>query len=224
MDNENVLQGIFFQDNEMKHSFSCYPELLCIDATYKLLELRFPLFLMLIEDGNGQSIIVASFLALNETEATFSKMVALPQGESVTVIMADKDLTECTVLAEQFPSAQLLICFFHTLQSFRQEITQEKMGITAGKRIYCLATNGITKDTDEYMELYNDFQRNAPSIVFDYFNEQWHSIRDQWTLGAKCAAGNFFCNTNNRIISTNAKIKSVISSTHHWKNLWTISF
>ena len=68
-----------------------------------------------------------------------------------------------------------------------------------------------SKDTDEYMELYNDFQRNAPSIVFDYFNEQWHSIRDQWTLGAKCAAGNFFNNTSNRIESINAKLKSVIS-------------
>ncbi len=37
----NVLQGIFFQDEEMKQAFSAYPELLCIDATYKLLELRF---------------------------------------------------------------------------------------------------------------------------------------------------------------------------------------
>ena len=126
-------------------------------------------------------------------------MVALfkkhnPQWESVTVIMTDKDLTERTVRAEQFPSAQLLICFFHTLRSFQREITQEKMGITAGKRIYCLEIlqqMAYAKDTDEYMELYNDFQRNAPSIVFDYFNEQWHSIRDQWTLGAKCAAGNF---------------------------------
>ena len=62
-----------------------------------------PTFLMLIEDGNWPSIIVASFLALNETEASFSKMVALfkkhnPQWESVTVIR--------TVRAEQFPSAQ----------------------------------------------------------------------------------------------------------------------
>ena len=37
----NVMQGIFFQDEEMKQAFSAYPELLCIDATYKLLELRF---------------------------------------------------------------------------------------------------------------------------------------------------------------------------------------
>ena len=30
----NVLQGIF-QDEKMKQAFSAYPELLCIDATYK---------------------------------------------------------------------------------------------------------------------------------------------------------------------------------------------
>ena len=161
----------------------------------------------------GKSIIIASFLALNETEATFSKMVALftkhhPQWESVTDIMADKDLTERTVLAEQFPSAQLLICLFHTLRSFRREVTQEMMSLTAGKRIYCLK---ILQQMDECMELYNDFQINAPSTVFDYFNEQWHSIRDQRTLGAKCAAGNFFNNTNNRIESINAKIESVIA-------------
>ena len=146
-------------------------------------------------------------------------MVALfkkhnPQWESVTVIMADKYLTEHMVLAEQFPSAQLLICLFHTLRSLRREITQEKMGITAGKRIYCLEIlqeMAYAKDTDEYMELYNDFQRKAPSLVFDYFNEQWHSIRHQWALGAKCAAGNCFSNANNRIESINAKLKSLIS-------------
>ena len=41
----------------MNEIFVSYPEVLCIDATYKLLELRFPVYLMLIEDGNGQSEI-----------------------------------------------------------------------------------------------------------------------------------------------------------------------
>ena len=174
---------------------------------------------MLIEDGNGQSIIVASFLALNETEATFYKMVALfkkhnPQWESVTVIMTDKDLTERTVLAEQFPSAQLLICLFRTLRSFRREITQEKMGITAGKRIYCLEIlqqMAYAKDTDEYMDLYNDFQRNAPSIVFDYFNEQGTQSETSGHWEQNVLQETFFNNANNRNESINAKLKSVIS-------------
>ena len=63
----NVLQGIYFQDQEMKDMFAAYPEFVCIDATYKLIELRFPVYILLVEDGNGQSEIAAVFL-LHETE------------------------------------------------------------------------------------------------------------------------------------------------------------
>ena len=41
VDNDNALQGIFIQDHEMRQCFSSYPELVCVDATYKLIELRF---------------------------------------------------------------------------------------------------------------------------------------------------------------------------------------
>ena len=54
---EDTFSGTYFQDKEMNEIFVSYPEVLCIDATYKLLELRFPVYLMLIEDGNGQSEI-----------------------------------------------------------------------------------------------------------------------------------------------------------------------
>ena len=43
----------------MKQNFAAYPELVCVDATYKLLELHFPVYVMLIKDGNGQSEIAA---------------------------------------------------------------------------------------------------------------------------------------------------------------------
>ena len=91
----NMLQGIFFQDEEMKQAFLAFPELLCIDATYKLLELRFPLYIILIEDGNGHSEVAAEFLLLEEskTSITFAANVVKenhPEWKSVRVIMADK--------------------------------------------------------------------------------------------------------------------------------------
>uniref|UniRef100_A0A1X7UWE1 ZSWIM1/3 RNaseH-like domain-containing protein n=1 Tax=Amphimedon queenslandica TaxID=400682 RepID=A0A1X7UWE1_AMPQE len=64
----NVLQGFFFQDKSMKQVYSAYPKLLCMDATYKLLKLRFPLYVILVEDGNGISEVAAAFLWLEETE------------------------------------------------------------------------------------------------------------------------------------------------------------
>ena len=42
------------------------------DATYKLLELQFPLYIIIIEDGSGQSETAAAFLLLEETETSLS--------------------------------------------------------------------------------------------------------------------------------------------------------
>lgn len=72
---ESVFHGIFFQDNEMKQVFSAYPEILFVDATYKLLELRFPVYVLLVEGGNGQSELAAVFLLMEETELSISAMV-----------------------------------------------------------------------------------------------------------------------------------------------------
>ena len=143
MDHSEVLQGIFFQDQQMKQIFAAYPELVCVDATYKLLELRFPVYVMLIEDGNGQSEIAAVFMLLEENEASISSMVSAfkkhnSRWESVQVLMADKDMTERDVFAASFPQAQLLISLYHTFRSFRREVTMDKMGITSGQRTMCL--------------------------------------------------------------------------------------
>ena len=58
--------------------------------------------------------------------------------ESTRVIVADKDIQERDVFKRCMPQAMILICLFHTLRSFRREITCEKMGITSGQRNLCL--------------------------------------------------------------------------------------
>ena len=73
----SVLMGIYFQDEEMKQIFSSYPELVCVDATYKLLELCFPVYIMLVEDGNGQGKISAAFLLMEETEQSIRSMITI---------------------------------------------------------------------------------------------------------------------------------------------------
>ena len=69
--------GIYFQDEHMKQVFHAYPELICMYTTYKLLELRFPVYIMLVEDGNGQSKIVAVFLLQEETEDFIKSMIGI---------------------------------------------------------------------------------------------------------------------------------------------------
>lgn len=65
--NDDSFQGIFYQDTYMKRVFEKYPEIVLVDATYKLLELRLPVYIMMGVDGDGQSEIIAMFILGEET-------------------------------------------------------------------------------------------------------------------------------------------------------------
>jgi len=122
-----VISRTFFQDPQMISCFQAYPELLCVDATYKLLNLGLPTYSFLSEDSNGLSEIVAVSLYVSEdTEGitwmleTFKKFNLTWQ--STRVIMADKDIQERDIFKHCMPQAMILICLFYTLRSFRWEI------------------------------------------------------------------------------------------------------
>lgn len=121
-DSERNLKSIFFPDQRMKDAFKAYPELLCLDATYKLLELGLPVYLMLCEDSNGQSEVVAVCLLVTEDGDSMTWMMEAfkkhnVDWEGVRVVMADKDIGERDVIKQQLPNAAVLICLFHTLRS-----------------------------------------------------------------------------------------------------------
>jgi zinc finger SWIM domain-containing protein 3 len=66
------VQAIYFQTEEMRKTFAAFPELLFIDATYKLNDLRMPVYVMLVEDGNGESEIVCIWIVNQEDNQTIT--------------------------------------------------------------------------------------------------------------------------------------------------------
>ena len=137
-----------------------------------------------------------------------------PQWKATRVLMTDKDMTERDVLAAQFPSAELIICLFHTFRSFRREVVVDKMGITSGQRNMCLELlqeMAYATSEESYQGIYTRFCECAPPTVISYFNTQWHPIRRQWIMGMKYKTGNFLNGTNNRLECINQKLRSVIS-------------
>ncbi|XP_014674333.1 PREDICTED: uncharacterized protein LOC106814532 [Priapulus caudatus] len=219
IDENSVLQAIYFQTREMQQSFEAYPELLFLDATYKLNDLRMPLYVLMTEDGNGESEIVCLWLVVREDHVTIQKMVEIfkqanPSWDMVEVIMSDKDMVERDVLREQFPDATMQICLFHTLKSMRREISAEKLGISQAERntaLEILQRIVYAKTEAEYDALYNQLKATSPKSVVDYFNKNWHAIRKEWADGLKNGVCHFQNRTNNRLESTNQKIKSVVS-------------
>ena len=220
-DEDCNMKGLFFQDPSMKQSFQAYPEIVFLDATYKLLQIGTPTYLMLVEDSNGMSEVVFVCLLVSEDENSISWMIDTfkrlnSNWIKTTVVMADKDIRERHVIKNLLPSASVLICLFHALRTFRREISCDKLGITAGQRTFSLELiqkMAYASSNEEYQELFDDLQCSAPENVKEYFNKNWAPIKDEWVLHHKAMSGSFLNSTNNRLESLNAKLKQVID--HH---------
>jgi zinc finger SWIM domain-containing protein 3 len=212
------MNGIFFQDEEMKLMYESFPEILFVDATYKLNDLRMPLYVFLVEDGNGESEIVAVWMIVIEDTTSICQMAEIFKKhnlnwEKTSTIMSDKDFIERDALKSQFPEASILICLFHVLRTFRREITCEKLGITSAERVLALEIvqrMAYAKTNDEYMDLHQELKETNLVSVMDYFNTNWHPIREQWVDVLKNDV-TFMNRTNNRIECINQKLKSVIT-------------
>lgn len=189
-DEDSTFMGLFFQDKQMMEAFHAYPELVCLDATYKLLDLRSPIYLMLVEDSNGLSEIVTVCILVSEDAKSIEWMLETFKKFNsrccdIRVVMADKDIKERDTVKNLFPGTTVLICLFHTLRTFRREITGEKMGITSGQRTACLESvqkMAYASSEGEYDKLYALFKENCPRMVIEYFNENWHCVKNEWVL------------------------------------------
>ena len=216
-EDDKTFTGIFFQDQLMKLNFDAYPEVLMVDATYELNELRMSLYLLLVVDSNGHSEIVATFLTTLETEEAITKMVQVfktnnPKWSQTRVVVSDKDFTERTVFKKEFPSASLLICLFHTLRTLKREVSCEKLGLLPGERDHALellTAIVYSSSPQQYEDNYKDLKVSGLKSVIDYYDTNWHPIRHEWVECFKGANFTVGERTNNRLESINAKIKSV---------------
>ncbi|KAL8623834.1 hypothetical protein ACOMHN_058864 [Nucella lapillus] len=179
---DGSVAGIYLQDT-----------LMLVDSTYKVNSLRMPLFLILVVDGNGESEVVTAFIVINECTDLLSQMVTIfkarnPAWESVNVILTDKDMAERKVFKDLLPQANLHICLFHVLRTFKREVSTEKMGITQEERTTALEIIQdicYARSEEQYQQRYADLQASCCSKVVEYFESNWHHIRGEWVEGLK---------------------------------------
>ena len=176
---EEDFRGIFFQDNMMRTVFNSYPEVLLFDATYKLTELRMPLYLLMAIDGNGHSEIVGLYLTVSETATSLQGMLQAfkkmnSAWQMTTVVMTDKDLTERKTLSEEFPDAALQLCLFHTLRSFKRKFSLDKFGLCPGTRdtvLEILGKMANAKSPHLFNEQYEALKNLGVRAAIDFFEK-----------------------------------------------------
>ena len=68
VDEEENFKGLLYEDACMRNMYMRFREVMLVDATYKLLDLRMPVYLLLVVDGNGLSEIIGLFLVEEESK------------------------------------------------------------------------------------------------------------------------------------------------------------
>ena len=76
---------------------------------------------------------------------------------------------------------------------------------------YCRNLSLLFRCEADYNATYAQFCSTAPQPVKDYFNKNWHPIKEEWVMAFKFSVPNFQNATNNRLEILNGKLKSVIN-------------
>ncbi|KAH9379452.1 hypothetical protein HPB48_022114 [Haemaphysalis longicornis] len=213
-------RGLLICTDSMKASMRFYPEYIGIDATYKLLELRTPVYVIHNEDGNGATKVVCIALLVQEDVSSMQwflkKFQELNPGWTQTkCIMADKDLLERQCLKEYFPQAKVLVCVYHTLRTFGREVSAKKLGITAEDRqtsLKLLQKMVLSKSDNEFEKHEKEFDQEVHPSIKAYYDKNWRPVRHEWYTGPQFVESSFNNTTNNRLENFNGQLKSVMKS------------
>ena len=105
-------------------------------------------------------------------------------------------------------------------QIFRRTIKMDTMEITKAEKkmsLQHLRNLLYSRSEEEYFDRYSKFCKEAPLNVVNYYNDNWHMIKDEWVRCYLCAS-NFNNDTNNRIESLNQKLKLFIEKFSYLTN------
>lgn len=172
----------------------------------------------MVINGNGQGQVAGLFLLAHETSINISHMLSIfkkinPDSENIDVIFTDKDFSERNALSEVFPKAKLLLCFFHTLKTFKSKVTCSNMGLSGEERKEApriLQNIAYASDEIEYEKYYALLLNMKNDELSNYFQTNWHPIRYEWVRGFIKSERTFNITTTNNLESLNAKIKQVV--------------
>lgn len=200
----------------MLRAMDAWPEIIFLDGTYKLFNLKFTLVLLQALSGTGRAEIVGVAIIPSEDRLTLTwiaNMFKKHHGDSCSkmkCMMTDKDLTERNAFKEVYPGVIFYLCIFHTLKTFKKVVKNVKLDKEQETRCLLMLEKLVKSLTKEdYDRTYAQLQSaETPDCVINYFNINWHGNTDEWAVH-NMKYGNYGHLTNNAIEATNRQIKAV---------------
>ena len=199
--------------------FSCrFPEVLLIDGTYRVNRSRFPLYTIMVCDGNGQGQAVAHALLADEKRDTLRALFTVFRpsvGDQVKTVVTDKDFNEIDVVQELWPEANLVLCRFHVLKAFRQKISDLSCTADVKDHVREIVKRLVYAASEEqYNTWKEELLQKAPGEFIDYFQKNWDDCKERWTLSHTKQYTSYGTYTTNFVESRHQKLKETMKPSH----------
>lgn len=190
LEENKTLQAFYFQDTQMKDCYESFPEILFMSRTPCLGDNTAFCYILLIEDSNGNSEVVAVCFILKENFENLNWFIEIfkshnNEWKKTKIVFTDKDAKERSVLKKTFPNTHLIISFSHVNQIFNRDIDNifgiKSQEITLSEHF--LHKLAHCESTQQYDKIYDEFKSKVSDCVLNYYNKTWHFIREHWVVG-----------------------------------------
>ena len=224
---EGVLQCLFLQLEYQLEWLQLYGQLFHIDGTFKVNTENYLLYVIMVQNSNGEGRPVAYCWMKTENvenlEFLYSQILDLPDLPEVKVIIVDKDLTNLPVLKRYFPETIILLCTFHVIKWLKSVIAKIVISSQLKNEIMFRIKALVNAQSEEiYNENYKIFcdlcrenklecENKAP--LEEYFYDNWHLNQIELVYYYRKSMTTWGTNTNNHLESFNQNVK--ISVNHH---------
>lgn len=98
------------------------------------------------------------------------------------------------------------------MTTFHREVTTQKRQISTAQRVTALEILErlvYSQTAADYESTYQELCDLKLDLVTKYFNENWHEIREEWTMHGRNNYANFMNATNNRSERLNRTLKQI---------------
>lgn len=156
---------------KMQRMFSAFPEIIFVDATCKLNDMRMPFYVMMVEDSLGQSEVAAVCLLNSDEKPILELFFRCFKENNPAFVNTKVIINERDVFKNEIPNAVLLICQFHVLRTFSREISTEKMGISIAQRhtaLELLQKLVYSISEEEYEITLEQVRTTCPRQIYEY--------------------------------------------------------
>nr|CAH8858150.1 unnamed protein product [Trichobilharzia regenti] len=126
------LDVICFSLHEQIKFYESFPEVICIDSTYKTNNLGFSLFQLVVTDGCGKGASVMFAFCRRETVADITHVLRMFQSimgytDGTKTFVMDNCQAEISSVKEVFPHCRIILSSFHVLRAFGRKFRNPEL-------------------------------------------------------------------------------------------------